>query len=408
MLAVIKDAPKAVRVSTGSISLREAREWRDRRAREDNIKWLSVMEAAEKGKQPPYRDWEDIQSGRVASKLTEIEREQLLDMLENQMDRLLGREKLGDEFYRHGFDSPHVERFISESKEAQQVVSELDRVNNRVGWLEAAEKRVEEDVALAKSSAETLLQSAKKFDAMKLARPCEITPLDARDFMLKLAREGRADSYMKRLQTNARMILTWTFPDNLERHNVFKGHRVRGAKSDPKIPFYPDDLERLFSTEAPNMVIDAYIRAGLYLGTRPSELLHGELDEEQMLFRVGEGEEGAKTEESVRKIPVHPEIVGYIKAVQASDTRLNTLQQTFRKWRNNAGLSKRLTLHSLRHSFTARLSSFRVERHRIEKLQGHKQSGDIHARYAHVRAQDLREEVEMLDWHEVVSNWAAK
>ncbi|NQY31853.1 MAG: tyrosine-type recombinase/integrase [Coraliomargarita sp.] len=83
------------------------------------------------------------------------------------------------------------------------------------------------------------------------------------------------------------------------------------------------------------------------------------------------------------------------------------MQYNFRIWRNQAGLSNRLTLHSLRHSFATRLSSFKVERHRIEKLQGHKQSGDIHARYAHVRAQDLREEVEMLDWHSVVPNWAA-
>lgn len=403
----IKDAPGAVRVSTGSISLREAREWRDRRAREDNIKWLSVMEAVEKGKPLPYRDWDALQSGRVASKLTDIEREHLINLLEEQMDRLLGQEKLAGEFYHYGFDSPHIERFIGENKEAQGILNELDRVNNRLGWLEAAEKRVEEDSALAESSAETLLQSAKKFDAMKLARPCEITRLDARDFLRKLAREGFADSYIKRLQTNARMILTWTFPDDLARHDVFKGHRVKGAKSARKQPFYPEDLERLFGVEAPNPVVAAYIRAGLYLGTRPSELLSGEFNQEQMLFLVGHGAGRVKTESSVRKIPVHPEAVESLKVVADSDAILNTLQRTFRDWREEAGLSKSLTLHSLRHSFATRLSYFKVERHRIEKLQGHKQSGDIHARYAHVRAQDLREEVELLDWHTAVPNWAA-
>lgn len=409
VLAIIKDAPKAVRISTGSISLREAREWRDRRAREDNIKWLSMMEAAEKGKPLPYRDWDDLQSGRVASQLTETERDHLLDLLQAQMDRLLGSHKLGEEFHQHGFNSPYIERFIDENKEAQGIVSELDSVNNRLGWLQAAQKRLDEDPTLADTTRAALKQSAKTFEKHRLAPPHSITRSQARDFLRKLARDGKADSYIKKLATNAKMILTWNYPDDFERQDLFKGHRVKGSKPAPKAPFYPEDLERLFQWAAPSEFVDAFLRASIYLGTRPSELLQGRYDEANSLFVVGEGaDESVKNASSVRSVPVHPEAARYLKVVQSGKMPLNTLQRLFRSWRNNAGLKGNLTLHSTRHSFATRLSGLRVERHRVEKLQGHALAGDIHARYAHVRSQDLRAEIEMLDWHTAVPNWASK
>ena len=72
------------------------------------------------------------------------------------------------------------------------------------------------------------------------------------------------------------------------------------------------------------------------------------------------------------------------------------LQDQFRKYVKAAGISRKLTFHSLRHTFASWLVQAGVSIYEVSKLLGH---ADIKTTqiYAHLRSDDLRRSVELLE-----------
>ena len=72
------------------------------------------------------------------------------------------------------------------------------------------------------------------------------------------------------------------------------------------------------------------------------------------------------------------------------------LQEKFRKYVKSAGIDRKITFHSLRHSFASWLVQAGVSIYEVSKLLGH---ADIETTqiYAHLRGDDLRRAVNLLD-----------
>lgn len=145
-------------------------------------------------------------------------------------------------------------------------------------------------------------------------------------------------------------------------------------------------------------------------GLRLSEALHlkvGHIDSQRMVIRICQGK-GNKD----REVPLSPSLLIWLRryyqtfrpqhwlfpARPAGDRPWHptTIQQACRKAAQRAGLTKKVTVHTLRHSYATTLLESGVNVRTIQMLLGHS-SLRTTARYTHVSREALQQTVSPLD-----------
>ena len=145
-------------------------------------------------------------------------------------------------------------------------------------------------------------------------------------------------------------------------------------------------------------------------GLRVSEALHlkvGDIDSQRMVIRIRHGK-GNKD----REVPLSPCLLNwlrqYYRTYRPSDhlfparpggTRPwspSTIQSTCRKAAARAGLTKRVTVHTLRHSYATTLMESGVNMRTIQLLLGHNNLRTT-TRYTHVTRETLQQTLSPLD-----------
>jgi integrase/recombinase XerD len=145
-------------------------------------------------------------------------------------------------------------------------------------------------------------------------------------------------------------------------------------------------------------------------GLRLSEALQlkvGDIDSQRMVIRICQGK-GKKD----REVPLSPCLLGWLRryyrtfrpqyrlfpARPGSDRSWHpsTIQGTCRKAAERAGLTKKVTVHTLRHSYATTLMESGVNLRTIQMLLGHSNLRTT-ARYTHVSRETLQQTISPLD-----------
>ena len=208
-------------------------------------------------------------------------------------------------------------------------------------------------------------------------------------------------------------FFNWLVKQGYREDNPFSGvapRRVHSARSE-RSPFTDDDLKLLFGTALYKDKVYAHDwqywlpLLGLYTGARLEELcqLKGQdfkvTDDCHYIDIHGEGDaqNRVKTPSSVRKIPVHSELIrlGLLGMLEKRPrecflfdlTRINTnLGHVPSKWfggyKASLGLPKGTKVfHSFRHTLRDKLTLSGVPSEHIREILGHEQVGETFGRY---------------------------
>ena len=230
-------------------------------------------------------------------------------------------------------------------------------------------------------------------------------------------------------------FFNWLVKQGCREDNPFSGvapRRAHSARSE-RSPFTDDDLKLLFGTAIYKDKIYAHDwqywlpLLGLYTGARLEELcqLKGQdfkvVDGWHYIDIHGEGDtqNRVKTPSSIRKIPVHSELInlGLLDVVNKRSRecflfnlkRINTnLGHLPSKWfsgyKASLGLPKGTKVfHSFRHTLRDKLTLSGVPNEHIRELLGHEQIGETFGRYgSSIPVNVLAESLEKLDFSLVI------
>jgi len=181
----------------------------------------------------------------------------------------------------------------------------------------------------------------------------------------------------------------------------------------PLVPFgkRPKTLPSVLSPEEVLRLLEAappprdrvLLQVAYGCGLRLDELLHlrvTDIDSARMVIHVRHGK-GAKD----RLVPLSPRLLGELRAYwarcrprswlfpgQRADGTMtgSNVQRRFARWVKRAGLSKRCSMHTLRHSYATHLLEAGVDLLTLKALLGHR-SLETTARYLHISTQRLRQ-----------------
>ena len=232
-------------------------------------------------------------------------------------------------------------------------------------------------------------------------------------------------------------FFNWLVKQGYREDNPFSGaapRRVHSARSE-RSPFTDDDLKLLFGTTLYKDKVYAHDwqywlpLLGLYTGARLEELcqLKGQdfkvTDGCHFIDIHGEGDtqNRVKTPSSIRKIPVHSELIklGFLDTVNKRPSesflfdlsRINTnLGHVPSKWfsgyKASLGLPKGTKVfHSFRHTLRDKLTLNGVPNEHIRELLGHEQIGETFGRYgSSIPVKVLAESLEKLHFSLDVGN----
>ena len=232
-------------------------------------------------------------------------------------------------------------------------------------------------------------------------------------------------------------FFNWLVKQGYREDNPFSGvapRRVHSARSE-RSPFTDDDLKLLFGTVVYTSKIYAHDwqywlpLLGLYTGARIEELcqLKGQdfkvIDGCHYISIHGEGdvENRVKTPSSIRKIPLHNELIslGLLDMVHKRPAgsflfdlkRINTNlghmpSKWFGRYKASLGLPKGTKVfHSFRHTLRDKLTLSGVPNEHIREILGHEQIGETFGRYgSSIPVKVLAESLEKLHFPLDVGN----
>ena len=269
--------------------------------------------------------------------------------------------------------------------------------------------RMEEDLRLkgySPSTRRNYLLYCRKFAAHYRRSPQELGAEDIRQFLLHQIQVDQLcyDTYRQVLSA-LKFLYTVTLgrPWAVERI-PFPKHRQRPL---PNVP-HADDLTALFSAlrslKYRALLMTCYA-AGLRIG-EACQLRVEDVDSRRMVLRVRQGK-GAKERYTV----LSPRLLEMLRcywrvekpqnwlfpgATAAGHVCADTVRQVFRRARDQAGLHRRLTPHSLRHAFATHLLDAGTDLVLIQTLLGHC-SIRTTSRYTHVSLQRIQKAVSPLE-----------
>jgi integrase/recombinase XerD len=264
-------------------------------------------------------------------------------------------------------------------------------------------QRMIEDMTARKLNPHTQrshISSCKRFAAWLKRTPDTATPDEVRRFQLHLIESGASICNRNRIMTGVRFLFRVT----LRRHDL--AAEVWHIKEPEKLPLVmsADEVKRLLAM-ARSLKTRVVLSLGYGCGLRSSEIVRlkvKHIDSAQKIIRI-EQSKGRKD----RNVMLSPEMLDLLrqwwKARPSRGEATPPLQERWlfpgrrpgapmtarQLWRlfhetaEAAGIKKRVTMHTLRHSFATHLLEDETHIRTLQALLGHAKL-DTTARYAHV------------------------
>ena len=264
-------------------------------------------------------------------------------------------------------------------------------------------QRMIEDMAARKlgpHSQRSHIESCKRFAALLKRSPDTATADDIRLFQLHLIEAGLSIINRNRIMTGVKFLFRVT----LRRHDL--AAEIYHLKEPQKLPLTmsPAEAERLLAM-AGNLKVHAMLALGYGCGLRSGEIVRlkaGDIDSQEMIIRVVQSK-GRKD----RHVMLPPEVLSLLREWwKARPTRYDAavpirerwlfpgprlgrhlttrqLSRLFHKTTTAAGITKPVSVHSLRHSFATHLLEGGTDIRYIQALLGHEKL-DTTARYTRV------------------------
>ena len=234
--------------------------------------------------------------------------------------------------------------------------------------------------------------------------PHTATSEDLRLYQLHLVNNGIATGNL-----NAQLSgLRFFFETTLDKPDVFK--KIKHVHEPRKIPtiLSTEDVTKLIDA-AGSLKYQAALSIAYGAGLRRNEVVHlkiSDIDSERMLIHVEEGK-GGKERNAMLSPTLLLVLRNWYRSAQAQHQMLpdgwlfpgqnpvnpmsaRQLNRAFHRAREAAGITKRISLHSLRHSFATHMLESGIDIRVIQVLLGHSKLSTT-ARYTHVATSTLRE-----------------
>jgi integrase/recombinase XerD len=261
-------------------------------------------------------------------------------------------------------------------------------------------RRMIDDMTLRKFSLNTIesyVRCVARLACYFHCSPDRLGPEQIRAYLLYLLQEcGVSQSYYNL----TRCALRFFYRVTLGRNDVLES--IAPARQPRTLPVVlsPDEVACLFAAIT-NLKYRAILMTAYAAGLRVSEVTHlrvSDIDSQRMVIRVRHGK-GQKD----RYVMLSPRLLvvlrQYWKAVRPSDylfpgnqpdqpIATGTVRKACHRACNNAGLGKRVTVHTLRHSFATHLLEAGTDLRTIQVLLGHR-SFSTTAQYVHVATASL-------------------
>ena len=271
----------------------------------------------------------------------------------------------------------------------------------------ALRQRMIDDMTLRKLSPKTqsaYLRAAEHFARFFGKTPDLATPEDLRRYQLHMVENGVSNTTINATITGLRFL----FEVTLDRPEALK--KMSPVHEPRKLPVIlsVEEVKRLLDA-APNLKSQAALSVAYGAGLRASEVTHlkvTDIDSERMIIRVEQGkgrrDRYAMLAPSLLKLLRHWWIEGHAQGkmlprgwlfpgmdpVDPLSTR--QLNRMVKAAADAAGIDKRVSMHTLRHSFATHLLEQKVDIRLIQVLLGHQKLENT-ARYSHVATQTLAE-----------------
>jgi site-specific recombinase XerD len=188
-------------------------------------------------------------------------------------------------------------------------------------------------------------------------------------------------------------------------------HTVKGARREEKEPniLYKEQYKALLYEASDNIRDYAIIQTFLQTGIRLSELANLRIDEVDMEHRILTVRQGKGKKD--RQIPLVDDVVkalrNYLRyrntqlivddeilflAKNGTSLNVSTVKYTVAKYVKKAGIRKKASVHTLRHTFGAHKADKNMSLATLQELMGHKKK-ETTLKYIHLAKTNLRQEM---------------
>jgi integrase/recombinase XerC len=239
--------------------------------------------------------------------------------------------------------------------------------------------------------------------------PTRFGRVDIEGFMQYLAAQRMTGVTRVRKLAAIRKFFTFLEENSILAANP--AHTVKGARREEKEPniLYKEQYKALLYEASDNIRDYAIIQTFLQTGIRLSELANlrvDEVDVEHRLLTVRQGK-GKKD----RQIPLVDDVVKALRnymryrntqlimddeilflAKNGTSLNVSTVKYTVAKYVKKAGIRKKVSVHTLRHTFGAHKADKNMSLATLQELMGHKKK-ETTLKYIHLAKTNLRQEM---------------
>jgi site-specific recombinase XerD len=239
--------------------------------------------------------------------------------------------------------------------------------------------------------------------------PTRFTRGDIEGFMQYLA--GHNMTGVTRVRKLAAIRKFFTF---LEENSILAAnpaHTVKGARREEKEPniLYKEQYKALLYEASDNIRDYAIIQTFLQTGIRLSELASLRVDDVDLEHRMLTVQQGKGKKD--RQIPLVDDVAKALRnymryrntqlieddeilflAKNGTSLNVSTVKYTVAKYVKKAGIRKKVSVHTLRHTFGAHKADKQMSLATLQELMGHKKK-ETTLKYIHLAKTNLRQEM---------------
>jgi site-specific recombinase XerD len=239
--------------------------------------------------------------------------------------------------------------------------------------------------------------------------PTRLTRADIEGFMQYLAAQRMSGVTRVRKLAAIRKFFAFMAENKILQGNP--AHTVKGARREEKEPniLYKEQYKALLYEASDNIRDYAIIQTFLQTGIRLSELVNLRVDDVDFEHRILTVRQGKGKKD--RQIPLVDEAVkalrNYLRyrntewieddeifflAKNGTSLNVSTVKYIVAKYVKKAGIRKKVSVHTLRHTFGAHKADKHMSLATLQELMGHKKK-ETTLKYIHLAKTNLRQEM---------------